>query len=308
MLFSSDFWDVLCEVELFCMAPGDVVETPLFSAIKDRSPILIFDEVDLEYFFIKVSMSEHLYLEHYEPAVRWLINQLFHHVKVNRTSVDYDNLSKALVKLDYREFITHCIDTGYMVTVRALLTYGTVDQVRWAFTDKKFAKRVKLVEVIRHVARLDVMRFISKLKPKLFIGVEVTDIIDLLYYGNDVKRDLDTLEYLMELLGYGSERRRGCLPFPAHFIGSVTHFVNLVTKEGDESLLEWLFINQPKVMKELVNESNVGMEVLYEIATKCSHRIMRLFLDRVYTDNTYVDKRFGDVILNLQYLIERSQK
>lgn len=308
MLFNADLFDTISEVRVFCLVPSIIAETLLYDYLEVYSTDDISDSRNA--FFAEIVDDKHLLIEldNCEEAARWLLDQISHHVLVNRGYLGYCYISKFLVKLDYRDFMMHCINKKDVYVPCALLMYGTVDQVEWAFTIKTFMRRLKIQDVVYNVAKLDIMQCVYKAKPRLFIGVEVGDITDLLHCSKDVKRDIETLEYFMTILGYGSDDRDDCIPFPAHIIYLPSVFLRSMLIENDESLFEWLCVNQSLLMRHVVRMSGFSVEFLYEIATKCSHRIMLLFLNNIYEEQVYADKRFGDVVKNLHYLTEMQRK
>lgn len=306
MLLNIDLCDTLCEVQIFGKAPGTIVDTMFYDYLEGFFIDNICKKKSRFYAQRSAEVYIYDYLKGSEAATQWFIEQLYYDAVINRAKLCYEHLSELLVKLDDRAFIKHSIKRktrGAVQMIDALLMHGTLDQVKWAFTMPEFMSNVIIESVICKVAKLETMMFIYHIMPKIFDDVNVRRIVDLMHDSRKVKRDLETLEYLVYRLQYKIDYYDSARMFEPSDRYAVMKFFHEVLDEGDESILEWVFIHNSDHMRAAVNVEEYKKDVLFEIATKCSHRLLRLFLDTIYDDSVHNDKRHAEAIKNLQYLL-----
>lgn len=297
MLINADLCDTIAYVQLYLKATPDVTDSLFY---KYATHVGLTDVA--KKFIPKCCNSKEVFdaLSYSGVTCRWFIDTAFHYVRLNGLAINEVFLAELLVKFDEREFMRIFIDDDrYEEIATAILTFGTLDQVKWFHSIDEDLGVSEISEIAETVARLDVVQFVYEVRPNLFDGIEVTDIYTLSHNGSLVKRDLETLEYIISKIVF--EPR---IPQFYEDYGAVMFFRNMICQR-DESLLEWLFINKPQYIERCVNIPTVGETILYDIAVHCSSRLFIMFAS-VANEGFRINRRHNqDMVANFAYLTSK---
>lgn len=294
MRFNPSLCDAICDVQLFLKVTGDIVDTHFYRYINRTKRT----QLEKKTFLSSQSEDPQLFdaLSYSEAASKWFIANVYHDVVVNNALFFDIYLSELLVKYDDREFMYYLFEdySAYYVSA-SLFKFGTLEQLKWLHSIRSDLGVNELADIVETTTRLEIMKFIYEIRQDLFESEQITDILDLVHESTIVKRDLETLEWLIEKLGFEFQ-------YPGNFHydkKAVINFFRTIIDNGDDSMLEWLFVNHTDFIREVVNRDEMGDEILHELALKSSHRIFLMYLSKV--DKGYIVNRrnYGDTLKNI---------
>lgn len=300
MLFNKDLCDTICEVQIRFKMVGDRSTNRLYQHLdrmeymKESHDICTFYEnVAYDSTAVKIIMSS-------DAIGKWFLDNLYQEF-ISGVEDCYDELITDLViKHNDREFIDYFVGSNFGVQfMKSVMRFGTLDQMNYLRTVMDFSKIRAIEDIIEHVANLDVMKFIYTVRPQLFVSTRIRSILSLTHNSVLVKRDLQTLEWLINKLN----PRLNNLGFDPSDSDDVHCFFNKIITNGDESLLEWVCLNRSAEIRPAFKHLDKRFEILTNIAVNCSHRIFLLFMQHIYPEHNPTDNH-ADMLKNLQHIVD----
>lgn len=298
MLFNTDLFDTICEVQIRFKIIDEISNTRVYQCLARKGMSDIIDEAS---FYEEIEDNEYANrLIMSDNAVsKWFMENLYHDCLVKQECL-MSLMANLIIKFDERKFIEHKVSNRYdqITIIEAAMSYGTLAQMLYLQTIYDFNNLNSMKVVIEKVGRLDIMQFIYSVKPDLFTRFRVRGFLSLLHYSVEAKRDLETLEWLISKL---STTMSNAGFDTSNDDDSFSFFLEIV-RTRDESLLEWICLNRSHIIRPAFKCLGNRAKILYLIGSNFSQRVFLLFAQNIYVEHNHFDDSHEDMISNLSYI------
>lgn len=300
MLFNIDLCDAICEVQIRLKVTGDMSNSRFYKYVSRKDYNV--DCTDAQTFNEQLTFDDHAIklIMADTDAGKWILDNFYEEFIVKSAPCLGELIANLAIKHDDREFIDHYAGKEYeMMLLYAAMLFGTLDQMHYLRTICDFSKIKGIDSVIKRVVNLDIMKYIYSVRPDLFTGFRERGFLSLLHCSVLVKRDLQTLEWLIDKLGV----TMGNTGFDECDSDDTFNFFAAIIKNGDESLFEWICINRSNILRPAFKHLTNRADILCHIAVNLPHRLFLLFVERVYPEHNPTDNH-ADMLKNLQYIVK----
>lgn len=293
MLFNGDLVDVISEVRFAKIVNSKIANSKLFTYLhKYRENEAVYED-----FMIETSASIGIIelAQKDTDVLEWILEVTYYYYEYEKVPDMYDNYIFALAcVVDDRPKIEVLAEKRAGHNYSSLLTYGTLDQIKWLYSINPHIFEHPIQIAIEDVCELEVMKFIFSINGIRYYSKEWTSII---CHNPVKKREFATLELIMSHI----RPSRNLRYYTDHEYKKLFVLIQNIARNGDDSFLQWLMINHPAGFKESIEyNAHYNENFIITIMSKCTLPTLKMYIKLM--DEKIMSSAYNNFNINIGYV------
>lgn len=292
MLFNKDLCDIMGEVYFTTIVNGEIENSKMFEYIRD-----LREQEDTCKSFISELFATGAgtrFANINKEVLKWTLEVSYHYYKTDRRyNIYYGYILTLAIMADDRGKIEELSQIKGIEGYKALLKYGTIDQVKWLYTVNPLMFDRYLVVALETVCELDLMEFIFSIHTGNHYNYEW---FRLICHNDTKKRDIKTLEFIMSKV-------TPLVNIDYYFANNYLQLFKVIEgicMSGDDSFLQWLMINYPAEFNVAIDDYDSRCNIKRLVIAKCTLPTLKMFIQIMRMKITSADYKYQ--IANIDYL------